>query len=175
MLTRSLTRLALFLNGIALVGAGLPAAEARRGPVHLQIQQKTPDISELSWIGGDWESKEGKDYVEEHWTIPLGGMMLGTSRTVSGPSTKFFEYLRIEARADGIYYIAHPQARPGVDFRLARISPTEVVFENPGHNDHLKFIIYRKEAENLMTARIEGANDGKPFARDFHYQRMARR
>ena len=49
--------------------------------------------------------------------------MLGMSRTVAGDKTVEFEYLRIEQRADGIYYVAHPKARcPGTDFKLMRAS-----------------------------------------------------
>ncbi len=52
--------------------------------------------------------------------------MMGVSRTVAGDKTVEFEYLRIEQRADGIYYVAHPKARcPGTDFKLTRASATK--------------------------------------------------
>src|SRR5215471_17517347 len=78
---------------------------------------ETKSISELSWIAGDWQSAPGgKAQVDEHWTAAAGGSMLGMSRTVVGDKTAEFEYLRIEQRADGIYYVAHPKARcPGTD------------------------------------------------------------
>ena len=41
------------------------------------------------------------------------------SRTVAGGRTTSFEFMRIEARADGIYYVAQPGGRPPVDFKLA--------------------------------------------------------
>src|SRR6476646_2210482 len=93
-------------------------------------------ISELSWISGDWQSPGGgRTQVEEHWTKPGGGSMLGMSRTIAGEKTVEFEYLRIEQRADGIYYVAHPKAQcPGTDFKLMRASATELVFENPQHD-----------------------------------------
>jgi hypothetical protein len=82
--------------------------------------------------------------------------MLGMSRTVAGDKTIEFEYLRIEQRADGIYYVAHPKARcPGTDFKLTRASATEAVFENPQH-DFPKRIIYRKTGDNSLSASIDG-------------------
>ena len=42
--------------------------------------------------------------------------------------------------------------------------PTELVFVNPGHADHLKKVIYRREIDGRLTARIEGDNGGKVFA-----------
>ena len=86
-------------------------------------------ISDLFWISGDWETvPDGRAQIEEHWTKPAGASMLGMSRTVVAENTTEFEYLRIEQRADGIYYVAHPKARcPGTDFKLTRASATEAV------------------------------------------------
>jgi len=91
------------------------------------------------------------------------------SRTVAGEKTVEFEYLRIEQRADGIYYVAHPKARcPGTDFKLTRASATEAVFENPEH-DFPKRIIYRK-TEDGLTARIDGGEGTKSMS--FAYRRV---
>ena len=73
--------------------------------------------------------------------------------------------MRIEARDDGIYYVAQPGGRPPVDFKLASESASELVFVNPGHADHLKKVIYRRESDGNLTARIEGENGGKEFSR----------
>lgn len=97
--------------------------------------------------------------------------MLGMSRFVSQGRTVFFEYLRIEARPDGLYYIAHPKARPGVEFKLVRCSEREALFENPEH-DHPKRILYRRESADRLTARVEGDEGGKAVAEDFLYTRM---
>ncbi len=95
--------------------------------------------------------------------------MLGMSRTVAGDKTVEFEYLRIEQRADGIYYVAHPKARcPGTDFKLTRASATEAIFENPQH-DFPKRIIYRKTGDDALTASIDGGEGTK--AMTFAYRR----
>jgi len=95
--------------------------------------------------------------------------MLGMSRTVAGDKTVEFEYLRIEQREDGIYYVAHPKARcPGTDFKLTRLSSSEVVFENPQH-DFPKRIIYRKTSEGVLTASIDAGEGTKSMS--FAYRR----
>ncbi len=82
--------------------------------------------------------------------------MIGMGRTIAGGKTVEFEYLRLEQRGDGIYYVAHPKARsPGTDFKLTRLSAQEAVFENPQH-DFPKRIIYRKNADGSLTASIDG-------------------
>jgi hypothetical protein len=131
----------------------------------------TLSINELAWITGDWQTSPGRRQIEEHWTAVAGASMMGLSRTVVGDKTAEFEYLRIEQRADGnIYYVAHPKARcPGTDFKLTRASPTEAVFENPEHN-FPKRIIYRKTADDALTASIDGGEGTKSMA--FTFKKM---
>lgn len=137
----------------------------------LALAPQTPTIADLSWIAGDWQTAPGgRAQIEEHWTNVAGGSMLGMNRTVAGQKTVEFEYLRIEQRADGIYYVAHPKARcPGTDFKLTKASTTEAVFENPQH-DFPKRIIYRKIGDDSLTASIDGGEGTK--ATSFSFRRM---
>jgi hypothetical protein len=126
---------------------------------------QTTTLADVSWISGDWQTAPGGSaQIEEHWTQAAGATMMGMSRTIAGEKTVEFEYLRIEQRADGIYYVAHPKARcPGTDFKLTRTSATEVVFENPQH-DFPKRIIYRKTADDGLTASIDGGEGMKAMS-----------
>ena len=138
------------------------------------LSAEGPTIADVSWIAGDWQAisggGSGRRQSEEHWTKAAGGSMMGMSRTVAGDKTVEFEYLRIEQRADGVYYIAHPGARcPGTDFKLTRASATEAVFENPQH-DFPKRIIYSKNADDSLTASIDGGEGSKSTS--FAFKRM---
>jgi hypothetical protein len=137
--------------------------------VNLSIQN--PTLADISWISGDWQTAPGgRAQIEEHWTPVAGASMMGMSRTVAGEKTVEFEYLRIEQRADGIYYVAQPKGRcPGTDFKLTRASNIEAVFENPQH-DFPKRIIYRKGADDSLTASIDGGEGSKPMS--FAFKRM---
>jgi uncharacterized protein DUF6265 len=140
------------------------------------VTSQSPDtkrsISALSWITGDWQTAPGsRAQIEEHWTTPAGGSMLGMSRTVAGEKTVEFEYLRIEQRADGVFYVAHPKARcPGTDFKLTKSSASEAVFENPQH-DFPKRIIYRRTGDDSLTATIDGGAGTK--AMSFVFRKMS--
>lgn len=131
----------------------------------------TLSLSDISWITGDWQTPAGgRRQIEEHWTGVAGGTMMGVSRTIAGDKTVEFEYLRIEQRADGIFYVAHPKARcPGTDFKLTRATASEAVFENPQH-DFPKRIIYRKSADDTLTASIDGGEGTK--AMSFGFKKM---
>jgi len=129
-----------------------------------------PALADLSWMTGAWQTEGGKRRIEEHWTQAAGATMLGMGRTVAGEKTVEFEYLRIEQRADGIYYVAHPNAQcPGTDFKLTRATANEVVFENPQH-DFPKRIIYRKGADDTLTASVDGGEGTKSIT--YAYRRM---
>src|SRR5215471_1045158 len=130
-------------------------------------------LQDLAWLAGDWQITSPNQCVEEQWTAPSSNMLVGMSRTVAGGKTTSFEFMRIEARADGIYYVAQPGGRPPVDFKLASDAPAELTFVNPGHADHLKQVIYRREADGRLTARIEGENNGKAFSEDYPYRRAS--
>ena len=135
------------------------------------IFTQTPTLADISWISGDWQTEPGgRRQIEEHWTKVSGGTMIGMGRTVARDKTYEFEYLRIEQRADGIYYVAHPKGQcPGTDFKLTRASATEAVFENPQH-DFPKRIMYRKDGDDALNASIDGGEGTK--AMSFTYQRM---
>jgi ketosteroid isomerase-like protein len=129
-------------------------------------------IAALAWMAGDWQTAPGKRRVDEHWTAPAGGAMLGMSRTVSGEALSAFEYLRIVERADGIFYIAHPGASsPGTEFKMTRVADGEAVFENPEH-DFPKRITYRRGADGALTATVDGGEGTKALA--FVFSRSAR-
>jgi hypothetical protein len=130
-------------------------------------------LRDLTWLAGDWEMRRGDQCIEEHWTLPSETSLIGMSRTVANNRTAEFEFVRIEARADGVFYVAQPGGRPPVDFKLASESASELVFENPGHADHLKRIVYRRDGADRITARIEGEDSGRAFAVDFPYRRSA--
>jgi len=151
----------VLVSALVLLAAGLPPG-----------QQTTPtaSLASLGWMSGSWETTRGGACIEERWTRPAGGTLIGMSRTVAGGQTRGFEFMRIEARSDGVFFVAQPGGRPPVDFRMASNSGSEIVFLNPGHADHLKRIIYRRSGENELTARIEGEDAGKPFAVDYVYR-----
>lgn len=132
---------------------------------------QTPTLTDIAWISGAWQTAPGgRRQIEEHWTQVAGGSMMGVSRTVAGDKTVEFEYLRIEQRADGIFYVAHPKARcPGTDFKLTKASANEAVFENPQH-DFPKRIIYRKGTDDSLTASIDGGEGTK--AMTFSFKKM---
>ncbi|MGH9778942.1 MAG: DUF6265 family protein [Candidatus Acidiferrales bacterium] len=129
----------------------------------------SPTVEQLAWLSGAWEGTAGKASLEEHWTPVAGGTLFGVSRTIVGGKTVAFEFLRIESRADGVFYVAQPGGRPPTDFKLIKLEGPSVVFENLAH-DFPQRIIYKKNADGTLDARVEGERDGKTSGQDFHFR-----
>ena len=125
----------------------------------------TPGVETLAWMAGAWGSAAGAVETEEHWTAPKAGSLLGMNRTTKGGKTVMFEFLRIEARPDGVYYLASPGGRPPTPFKLKQSEKEKAVFENPEH-DFPQRILYWKNGPSLC-ARIEGTQKGKPAGEEW--------
>jgi len=136
--------------------------------------QSRESLSDLAWLAGGWQGTMGKAQIEEHWIQPAGGTMLGVSRTVAGGRTVSFEFLRIESRPDGPVYVAQPQGRPPVEFKLTQRSENRAMFENLQH-DNPKIIRYSKESDGSLRAEIEGDEKGTHQKMEFKFQPVSRR
>ena len=119
---------------------------------------ESPDINALGWMAGAWSVTGNDRVVEEIWTAPAGGTLIGAGRTVSGGRTKFFEFLRIVEKDGTLVYIASPRGGAATEFAMSAIGASSVTFANPKH-DFPQKITYRRDAERLC-ARVEG--EGEP-------------
>lgn len=75
-------------------------------PANVLSQEKK--IDELAWLAGSWKSQSEGELVEELWSAPKNGIMLGLNRTILKSEKVFLEYLRIVERDNELVYIASP-------------------------------------------------------------------
>ena len=129
-----------------------------------------PGLEGLAWMAGTWTGTVDGVEMEEIWTPPKGGAMLGVHRDVAGGKMQSFEFFRIESAADGITYWASPGGRPATPFRLAKSEGRRVVFENPQH-DFPTRILYWLTEDGALHAKIEGTQGGKPASEEWTWRR----
>ncbi len=150
------------LRLVALVAVAVPSA--------LRAQTST-ELNRLNWLAGCWELRTPSRVTHEQWMSPLGGLMLGMSRTVAGNVTREYEFLRIEVR-DGVpTYVAQPSGQAMAAFAATTASDTGVVFSNPAH-DFPQRISYRRVGADSLVARIEGDRGGQVRGVDFPMARV---
>lgn len=139
-------------------------------------------LESLAWLRGCWLGSVNRREFLEQWSPPRGGMMIGFSHTVVAPKfagtvkekmeaaekapvdpgkdrTQDFEYLRMEQRPDGVYYVAVPSGKKEVTFKLGEVTEesgakvfsfTNVVDEFPQR------LIYRRGKEGWLYAQVTG-------------------
>jgi hypothetical protein len=120
-------------------------------------------LAPLAWLEGCWRGSVAQREFREHWMPLRGGLLLGVSQTVAGSRSLGYEFLRIESRPDGIYYVAAPSnAKEGayrfsgksVDTTADR-SDEIFTFENPAQ-EFPRRIIYRRTSGGWLYAHVEG-------------------
>ena len=160
---RTLMAATLLFVAVAFAASARPLAAIRPDGV------QGTEVDRLAWLSGCWIQVRANGVTEEHWMKPLGGSMLGMSRTVVGGKTVEFEFLRIGIAGGTLAYVARPSGQAEVTFPLKSIGDGVVVFENLSH-DFPQRIIYRRHANAGVTARIEGTVKGEAQGRDFPYR-----
>ncbi len=107
--------------------------------------------------------------TEAFLLLLAAGVMLAVSRTYAGDRLQSFEFLRIEQRRTGIFYVAQPGGHPPTDFKATSITPTEAVFENPQH-DHPKRIAYSLQ-NGALVITLEGDENARHVKQSFRLER----
>ena len=134
-------------------------------------EAEAPSLDRLAWLAGSWTGGEGDTVMEEHWTTPAGGMMVGMHRDLRPGRRAFFEFLRIVEENGKISYHAMPAGRPPATiFPLLSMSERRVVFEKPDH-DFPQRILYWLDDDGMLHARIEGTEGGELRGMEWEYHR----
>lgn len=129
-------------------------------------------VTQVAWLAGCWEQAAGPRLVEEQWTRPRGGLMLGSGRTVRADTLVEYEQTRIFERGGRLVYGANPSGQAPAEFESIELSDSSVTFENPTH-DFPQRVIYRRRGADSLIGRVEGTHGGKVRGVDFPYARVA--
>ena len=126
-------------------------------------------IGRASWLRGCWEATTATGSVEENWMEPKGGSMIGVSRTIRDGKMTSYETIVLREEGDRLAYDAHPSGQSATTFLSARITASELVFENPSH-DFPQQVGYRRDGDSLL-AWISGTRNGESRRIEFPYRR----
>lgn len=131
----------------------------------------TPTVAAASWLAGCWELRTASRVTQEQWMAPLGGAMLGMSRTVVRDTVRDWEYVYLGPRDGAFAYVVQPARQELAVFPSTHASDSLLVFENLTH-DFPQRILYRRRGADSVAARIEGQIDGQARAVDFPMRRV---
>jgi len=175
-------RLAALAVGVAVSASSAAQTPATGANEAAPSTTAASSLDALGWLRGCWLGSVNRREFREQWSPPRGGMMVGFSHTVIGPrlqgtlrekmdvvgkpstdhsqdKTQDYEYLRLEQRPDGVYYVAVPSGKREVSFRLNEVKDesggkafifTNLVDEFPQR------IVYRRGTEGWLYAQVTG-------------------
>ncbi len=139
---------------VALLAGSLPGCV--RGP--------DSSIDSLAWLSGCWGGKGEEGVVDEQWSRPAGGSLVGARRIVKSDRTVSAEFLEIREAAEGLVLTVHPLGQPAVSYRLKSSGRTSAVFENPAH-DFPQRIVYQRKGRNLTVRAVGNDSDRRSAIR----------
>jgi Domain of unknown function (DUF6265) len=59
-------------------------------------------IDEMTWLTGRWVGTHQADTIEENWSAPAGGAMMGMFRALRDGAPRFYELITLDAEGAGL-------------------------------------------------------------------------
>lgn len=125
-------------------------------------QSLQTEIETLAWLAGHWQGKLAEDDVEEVWTAPQNGSLLGMFRWFRDGKIRVIEIITI-ANFDGEIHMKFKHfdeklnsweaQNETTDFVLVETSPTAATFHEVGKE---QWLFYKRNRDKL-TVHFERA------------------
>lgn len=128
------------------------------------------DPARLAWMEGVWVGVSRGVAIEEHWSSPEGGGLIGMHKDSKDGRMVGFEFLRIVPDSGALWYLASPGGAPPTRFRAVELGERRVVFDHPTH-DFPQRILYWIDDRGRLNARIEGRVDGRERSQSWVWTR----
>ena len=153
------------LAALALTLAATPFLAAPGG---LLAGEEESLLEELDWMCGRWAQDGGGQYIEEMWSGPGHGAMVGCLRWARGGDVWLYELVSIEEDEEHglVFYLRHfdrelvpwKSEKDGpLSFPLENYDENSVSFANP-ERDQPHRLVYERSGKDL-TIRLENQDD----------------
>ncbi len=117
-------------------------------------------IDNLAWMAGSWYGTVDGDPVDEHWSTPAGGVMMGMFRWLKNSRLYLYELLAIEPDANGLVLrLKHfdrglngwEEKGMAIAYPLVNAGEQEAAFERGGAYRSTRFVYKRVSARELLV------------------------
>ena len=120
-------------------------------------------LAPLAWLEGCWQGSVNQREFRETWLPLRGGMLIGAGQSVMLGRMLDYQYLRLEARSDGIYFTQFSGDRKESSFKLAGTATddkdTVFTFSNTAEGFPAR-LTYRRGTLGWLYETIEGTLNG---------------
>lgn len=180
------------IRGIGLLVAAVVLLWTTAAVVPLRAEETTAaptlTVSDLAWLAGQWQGELNGALIEEHWSTPAGGVIMGMFRWVK-PAEEgareganriaLYELFVLEPDDEGQPVLRLRHFSPGLvaweekdapmELRLVEAGPNRALFQKQGGDEAVRLEYSRPEPDELLAILVDG---GKRT--EFQY-RQARR
>lgn len=128
-------------------------------------------LDDIAWIQGHWQGEAMGGIMEEIWSSPLGGSMMGAFRLIVDDEVRFYEFVTISEEDNSLMLrLKHfhsdlkgwEEKDETVDFPLVKITENKVYFDG--------FTIEKVSDNEMNVYVIIGSKDNRQEAK-FRYKR----
>ncbi len=151
------------LAPVACMGGSRVTPDVRLDPVEARPPGAGP-LASVAFMAGCWRgtSSDGRTVIDERWTPPEAGMMLGTTRYFRDGRAVDFEFSALRATPEGPALLPHPKGRASEDLFVLRAAGRGwASFEAPQH-EYPKRIRYERSRSGLTVTVDGGSDDPSP-------------
>ncbi len=136
-------------------------------------------LADLSWLVGHWRGQVAESVLEEYWSAPAAGAMMGMFRWVRGDKIDVYEFLTLVEENEGVTLrfkhfdaglVSWEEKDKFLQYRVVSAGPQEVVFEDP-QRSFPRRITYRLSGDQAVHI-LEGERDGQPARMELLYRRV---
>jgi hypothetical protein len=170
----------------ATSGAATPAARDAAAPAREATKAASKDaageqlpptgpLAPLAWLSGCWRGEVNKREFREFWLPLRGNLMVGVSRNALPERTVSFEFLRLEPRADGVYYVTTSMGKTEAAFKLAptkRDGNDEIFTFQRGGTEFPTALSYRRAGGGWLYVEVAGQAQGKDHKVTYPFRRV---
>jgi hypothetical protein len=170
----------------ATSGAATPAARDAAAPAKEATKASSKDaageqlpptgpLAPLAWLSGCWRGEVNKREFREFWLPLRGNLMVGVSRNALPERTVSFEFLRLEPRADGVYYVTTSMGKTEAAFKLAptkRDGNDEIFTFQRGGTEFPTALSYRRAGGGWLYVEVAGQAQGKDHKVTYPFRRV---
>lgn len=173
----TLLRITSIALALALVPTGAIAQKPGRTPNTLAWDSTAPrpaaTLADVGWLTGHWRGEALGGIVEEVWSAPEAGSIMGMFRLMKDGATVFYEIMAIQPDGESLVLVLKhfnadltgwEEKNEVVRFRLVGIAPNTAWF------DGLTFRRLGPDTVQVMLAI--GSGDGTAREEEFLYTRV---
>jgi hypothetical protein len=116
-------------------------------------------LAQFAWLAGCWKGAVNQREFREAWLPARGNLMVGVGHNALPNRTVSYELLKLEPRADGVFYVATPSGQKEVPFKLTastKEGPDELFLFTNASNPFPQQILYRRATGGWLYVEVAG-------------------